>query len=62
MIGQLTLAISRGARLTGEIVNLIQVYPTFSTSFTQLAAEAIYDELQKPLFRALRRLNDLFGA
>ena len=62
MIGQLTLAIDRGARLTREIVNLLQVYPTFSTSFSQLAAEAIYDELQKPLFRALRRLNDLFGA
>ena len=62
MLGQLTLAISGGARLTREIVNLIQVYPTFSTSFSQIAAEAIYDELQKPLFRTLRRLSDLFGA
>ena len=62
MIGQLTLAIDRRARLTREIVNLLQVYPTFSTSYSQLAAEAIYDELQKPLFRALRRLNDLFAA
>ncbi len=62
MIGQLTLAIDRRARLTREIVNLLQVYPTFSTSYSQLAAEAVYDELQKPLFRALRRLNDLFAA
>ena len=61
MIGQLTLAISRGARLTREIVNLIQVYPTFSTSISQLAAAATYGELEKPIFRMLRRLNDIFS-
>ncbi len=61
MIGQFTLAIDQGIRLTPEFRNLVQVYPTFSTSIPRLAEEAFYEEAGKPIFRAARRLNELFG-
>ncbi|MCH8919101.1 MAG: FAD-dependent oxidoreductase [Chloroflexi bacterium] len=61
MIGQFTLAIDQGMRLTPAFRNLVQVYPTFSTSIPRLAEEALYEETGKPLFRAARRLNELFG-
>ena len=61
MIGQFTLAIDQGMRLTPAFRNLVQVYPTFSTSIPRLAEEALYEETGKPIFRAARRLNELFG-
>ena len=61
MIGQFTMAIARGARLTPEFRDLVQVYPTFSTAISQLASEAVYEELDSSLHRALRRINRLLG-
>jgi len=57
MIGQFTLAIKHKMRLTPDFANLIQAYPTYSTSVSQLAGEATYTQLQKPFLRWLRRLN-----
>lgn len=59
MIAQFTLAVNRGLRLTPDFGNLVQVYPTFSTSIAQLAGEATYAQLQKPFLRTLRRINSL---
>jgi pyruvate/2-oxoglutarate dehydrogenase complex dihydrolipoamide dehydrogenase (E3) component len=61
MIAQFTLALNRGLRLTPDFGNLVQVYPTFSTSVSQLAAEATYGQLQRPFLRTLRRINGLFS-
>ena len=61
MIGQFTMAIGRGARLTPEFRDLVQVYPTFSSAFARLASEAAFEQLESPLFRALRRVNNAFG-
>jgi pyruvate/2-oxoglutarate dehydrogenase complex dihydrolipoamide dehydrogenase (E3) component len=61
MISQFTLAVNRGLRLTPDFGNLVQVYPTFSTSISQLAAEATYGQLQKPFLQTLRRLNRLLS-
>lgn len=61
MIAQFTLALNRGLRLTPDFGNLVQVYPTFSTSISQLAGEATYGQLQKPFLRTLRRINELFS-
>jgi pyruvate/2-oxoglutarate dehydrogenase complex dihydrolipoamide dehydrogenase (E3) component len=61
MIGQFTLAMEEDVRLTPDFRDLIQVYPTFSTSIPQLAEEAAYEQLEKPLYRGLRRLNDVAG-
>jgi len=61
MIAQFTLAINKEMRLTPDFGNLVQVYPTFSTSISQLAAEATYDQLQKPFLQTLRRINGLFS-
>ena len=61
LIGQMTSAISRKARLTPEIVNVQQVYPTYSTAISRLAADATYIDLEKPLLRTLRRLSTFFG-
>ena len=61
MIGQFTLAIDQGIRLTPAFRNLVQVYPTFSTSIPRLTEEAVYEQAGKPIYRAARRLNELFG-
>jgi len=61
MISQFTLALNRGLRLTPDFGNLVQVYPTFSTSVSQLAAEATYGQLQKPFLQTLRKINSLFS-
>ena len=61
MIAQFTLALNQGLRLTPDFGNLVQVYPTFSTSVSQLAAEATYGQLQKPFLRTLRRINSLLS-
>lgn len=60
MIGQFTLAISKRTNLTPDFANLIQVYPTYSTSIAQTAAEATYGQLQRPFLRTLRKLSALF--
>ncbi|MDP9386097.1 MAG: FAD-dependent oxidoreductase [Actinomycetota bacterium] len=41
LIGELALAIEQGMRLS-ELASVVHVYPTFSTSIAQLAAEAAY--------------------
>ena len=61
MIGQFTLAIDQGVRLTPALRDLVQVYPTFSTSIPQLTEEAVYAQLAEPLYRMLRRVNEVFG-
>ena len=61
MIGQFTMAIARGSRLTPEFRDLVQIYPTFSTAFAQVASEAVYEQLDGSLHRALRRINQLLG-
>jgi pyruvate/2-oxoglutarate dehydrogenase complex dihydrolipoamide dehydrogenase (E3) component len=61
MIAQFTLALNQGLRLTPDFGNLVQVYPTFSTSVSQLAAEATYGQLQRPFLRTLRRINSLLS-
>jgi pyruvate/2-oxoglutarate dehydrogenase complex dihydrolipoamide dehydrogenase (E3) component len=60
MIGQWTMAIENGLRLTPDFGNLVQVYPTLSTAFSQLAGEATYAQLQKPFLQAVRRLYSRF--
>jgi hypothetical protein len=42
MIGQFTLAIREGLRLTPDFASLLQVYPTYSTAISQAAGEATY--------------------
>jgi pyruvate/2-oxoglutarate dehydrogenase complex dihydrolipoamide dehydrogenase (E3) component len=61
MISQFTLAITEGVRLTPGLstTNIIQVYPTYSTAVTQLAGDAVYEQLKSPVLRAARRLNQL---
>ncbi|HEV8573614.1 MAG TPA: FAD-dependent oxidoreductase [Dehalococcoidia bacterium] len=61
MLCQFTLALNHGLRLTPDFGNLVQVYPTFSTSVSQLAAEATYGQLQKPFLQTLRKINGLFS-
>jgi pyruvate/2-oxoglutarate dehydrogenase complex dihydrolipoamide dehydrogenase (E3) component len=61
MIAQFTLALGRDLRLTPDFAKLVQVYPTYSTSVSQLAAEATYGQLQKPFLRTLRRINSLLS-
>lgn len=61
MIGQCTLAMQNKLRLTPDFGNLVQVYPTYSTSISQLAGEATYGQLQKPFLRMLMRLNRAIG-
>ncbi|HUF52970.1 MAG TPA: FAD-dependent oxidoreductase [Dehalococcoidia bacterium] len=60
MIGQFTLAIQNKLKLTPDFGNLIQVYPTYSTSISQTAAEATYGQLRKPFLRTVRKLTGLF--
>lgn len=61
LIAQFTLAIQKKMRLTPDFTNFIQVYPTYSTSVQQLAAQAIYSKLGEPFFRLARRLGSLLG-
>jgi pyruvate/2-oxoglutarate dehydrogenase complex dihydrolipoamide dehydrogenase (E3) component len=61
IISQFTLAIQQGLRITPALGNMVQVYPTYSTSVAQAAAEATYGQLQRPFLRAMRRLNAAFG-
>ncbi len=61
MISQFTLAIGNGLRLTPDFGNLVQVYPTYSTSVSQVAGEAVYGQIQRPFLRALLRINDIFS-
>jgi pyruvate/2-oxoglutarate dehydrogenase complex dihydrolipoamide dehydrogenase (E3) component len=61
LISQFTLAIQKKMRLTPDFTNLIQVYPTYSTSVQQLAAEAIYGKLGEPFYRLARRVGSLLG-
>ena len=61
MIGQFTLAMAQGIKLIPAFRDLIQVYPTFSTGLAQLTEDAVYEQLDRPLYRAARRLNDLLG-
>lgn len=61
MIGQFTLAIDQGVRLTPPLRDLVQVFPTFSTSIPQLTEEAVYAQLARPLYRGLRRISQVFG-
>ena len=60
MIGQWTMAIEKGLRLTPDFGNLVQVYPTLSTAFSQLAGEATYGQLEKPFLQAVRKLYGRF--
>ena len=61
MIGQFALAIANGQRLTPDFGNLVQVYPTFSTSFSQLAAEATYGQLERPFLQTVRKIYAKFS-
>ncbi|MCH7811198.1 MAG: FAD-dependent oxidoreductase [Chloroflexi bacterium] len=61
MIGQFTLAMDQGVKLLPAFRDLIQIYPTFSTSFPQLTEDAAYEQLGKPLYRGLRQINERFG-
>jgi pyruvate/2-oxoglutarate dehydrogenase complex dihydrolipoamide dehydrogenase (E3) component len=62
IISQFTLAITEGIRLSPGLTttNVVQVYPTYSTSITQIAGEAIYGQLGSPVIQAARRLNQIF--
>ncbi len=60
-ISQFTIAIQKKMRLTPDFTSLIQVYPTYSTSVQQLAAEAIYGKLREPFYRLARRVGSLLG-
>lgn len=59
MIGQFTLAIQNKLRLTPDFANLIQVYPTYSTSISQSAADATYGQLKRPFLKTVRKLTAL---
>ncbi|MBI5283984.1 MAG: FAD-dependent oxidoreductase [Chloroflexi bacterium] len=59
MMGYLADAIERGARLTPDFANAMQVYPTIAFSLTQAAGQATYRQLDRPLLRAMRRIGDL---
>lgn len=60
LLGQFTMAIENGARLTPDFGNLVQIYPTISTSFSQVAAEATYSQLKKPFLQTVRRVYSRF--
>ncbi|MCH7699864.1 MAG: FAD-dependent oxidoreductase [Chloroflexi bacterium] len=61
MIGQFSLAIQQQIPLVPAFRDLIQVYPTYATSITQLTEEAVYEQLERPFYRAARKLGDLLG-
>ena len=59
MMGYLADAIERGARLTPDFANAMQVYPTIAFSLSQTAVQATYHQLDRPFLRAMRRIGDL---
>jgi pyruvate/2-oxoglutarate dehydrogenase complex dihydrolipoamide dehydrogenase (E3) component len=59
MMGALADAIERGARLTPDFANMVQVYPTISFSLSQAAGQATYRQLARPFLHAMRRINTL---
>lgn len=59
MMGFLADAVARGARLTPDFANAIQVYPTLAFSLSQAAGQATYRQLDRPFLRAMRRLGAL---
>ncbi len=59
MIGQFTLAMAQGIKLMPAFRDLIQVYPTYSTGLSHLTEDAVYENLDRPLYRAARWLNDI---
>ncbi|MBI5289530.1 MAG: FAD-dependent oxidoreductase [Chloroflexi bacterium] len=59
MMGALSDAIERGARLTPDFANMVQVYPTISFSLSQAAGQATYRQLARPFLQAMRRINTL---
>ncbi len=61
LISQFTLAIQKRMSLTPDFTNLMQVYPTYSSSVQRLAGEAIYAKLKEPVYRLARRLGSLLG-
>ncbi len=61
LISQFTIAVKKKMRLTPDFTHFIQVYPTYSTSVQQLAAEVIYAKLDQPFYRLARRLGSLLG-
>ncbi len=60
LIGQWTLAIEKQHRLTPDFGNIVQVYPTLSTAFSQLAGEATYAQLQRPFLQIVRKAYGRF--
>lgn len=61
MMGALADAIERGARLTPDFANMVQVYPTISFSLSQAAGQATYRQLGRPFLRVMRRLGALLS-
>jgi len=59
MMGGLADAIERGARLTPDFANMVQVYPTISFSLSQAAGQATYRQLGRPFLRQMRRLSNV---
>ncbi|TAK70864.1 MAG: pyridine nucleotide-disulfide oxidoreductase [Dehalococcoidia bacterium] len=59
MMGFLADAIARGARLTPDFANAVQVYPTLAFSLSQAAGQPTYRQLDRPFLRAMRRLGAL---
>jgi pyruvate/2-oxoglutarate dehydrogenase complex dihydrolipoamide dehydrogenase (E3) component len=59
MMGYLADAIDRGARLTPDFANAVQVYPTIAFSLNQAAGQATYRQLDRPFLRAMRRIGDI---
>ena len=46
MIGELTLAMEQGVKLSA-LANVVHVYPTYATSIAQLAAESAYERAER---------------
>jgi pyruvate/2-oxoglutarate dehydrogenase complex dihydrolipoamide dehydrogenase (E3) component len=61
IIGQFSLAMAQDIPLVPNFRDLIQVYPTYSTSITHLTEQAVYEQLERPFYRVARRLGNLFG-
>lgn len=61
MIGQFSLAMAQNIPLVPNFRDLIQVYPTYSTSITHLTEQAVYEQLERPLYKAIRKLGGLLG-
>jgi len=62
MVSQFTLAMTEGLRLTPDLAttSVINVYPTYSTTISQLAGEATYGQLGGRVIQAARRFNQIF--